>query len=394
MKKSVRLNHISFFISLIPFLFQLSSVAGSTFYYRFGYLAILLMYLIFSKNLKISKYYIETVIIISLVYIGMPIISLDLNVEAITYYGMIAIFLLVATIVSENLNKDPINSHKNLLISNSILLLLKIIQSINQINEITIMSVFTGDRFNRASFGFSHPNFAAMFIVMEILMAYNAMRKRALPKKLGIFIIICCVLPLFSTGSRSALYSLIVFFLSELLFVFLKIFKKYRKMIFVLLFGLGIWVGYKEFATELIIKSSGRYEIILHNIQVLINNGNILFGSGGGSTSNIRNIDGIEFSDNWYMTIVLNYGLFGLVIMLVGLVVIFMAIYKRNFSTDSFVISIMIMMIFYSFAENMLFVPGVALSWYFWCIVMAALKQRSWRINNGSDIYNSSSIQC
>ncbi|EPZ59911.1 putative membrane protein [[Clostridium] sordellii ATCC 9714] len=39
------------------------------------------------------------------------------------------------------------------------------------------MSVFTGDRINRATFGYSHANFTAMFIVLEILLMYFRIKK-------------------------------------------------------------------------------------------------------------------------------------------------------------------------------------------------------------------------
>ncbi|EPZ59910.1 hypothetical protein H477_0743 [[Clostridium] sordellii ATCC 9714] len=103
-------------------------------------------------------------------------------------------------------------------------------------------------------------------------------------------------------------------------------------------------------------------------------NGYLIFGAGGGSTSNINSIEGIRFSDNWYMTNIINSGIIGLTLMLLFITFIFIRIFKNKIN-DTIGISFFIMMYVYSLSENMLFVPGVALSWFLWTYECMLFKQ-------------------
>ncbi|WP_195346209.1 O-antigen ligase family protein [Paraclostridium sordellii] len=331
-----------------------------------------ILYFIGRKKILINEKVFKFILVVSIVYFFCPISSFNIETDTVLYYVFTICFIIVSYIGGTILNEDKNKTINYMIISNSIPLLYQIVVNIDQININTVMSVFTGDRINRATFGYSHANFTAMFIVLEILLMYFRIKKVKKSKLMNLLMIFLLG-PLLSTGSRSGVYALIVFLISEAFFIFSSKFNKYKNLVYsTLIISLSIFFVL-NFGESLVLNSSGRDEILVNNFRVLKDNGYLIFGAGGGSTSNINSIEGIRFSDNWYMTNIINSGIIGLTLMLLFITFIFIRIFKNKIN-DTIGISFFIMMYVYSLSENMLFVPGVALSWFLWTYVMYAFQ--------------------
>lgn len=372
MVRNEKNNFISrVFVYCVPLIFQLTNLWGKTILYIGVYLFIFLSFYLLNKKKTIDKRLVFFLIPVTIAYIIMPIFSRQIQLSTLFYYYFIIIFIFVIDISSKVVSDYETESLKWLLIFNSIPLLYQIFSYHNSISNEAVMSVFNGDRFSRVAFGYSHPNFAAMFIVMEILMIYVIMidAKKKHTKIIGAIAIGICLIPLFATGSRTATYSLSLFMISEILFHLASKYSKYRKEVYSLLLVTVLLIGLIEFGSEILTNSSGRDVHFLNNFRVLQTNGDLWFGAGGGSTSKITAVNGINYSDNWYMTSIINSGLLGFLTMIITFIYMFVKILRAQIN-ETYGVSLFILLFTYSFAENMLFVPGVALSWLAWTFIL------------------------
>ena len=371
----IKISHIlNILICILPLGFQISSIINNANIYRFIYILIILTGLIsvFSKNdFFISIKGILFLMIISIVYFIFPSLSFNMHIDTISYYIFIICFIIVTYISGYILTKYKRKVLKRMKILSGSLLFYQILININQITFESLIGVFTGDRFHRAQFGYSHANFAAMFIVFEILLVYFNSKENK-KYKFAILEGAFWMISLLATGSRSAVYSLGVFFISETIFYISRIFKQINKLVYVMIVIILINLAVVYLGEDIMANSSGRDVQIKNNMEVMINEGSVLFGNGGGRVSKINENEGIRFSDNWYMTSIINSGICGLILMLSTIIYIFIRIFK-NIKKDTIIVSFYIMMFIYSLSENMLFVPGVLLSWFLWTYTMSVM---------------------
>ena len=317
---------------------------------------------------------------IIIVYLFLPFLFFTITYNSFKtniFYSMLnIIFLLAVVLTSAEIKK---NEYKFILIgtliSNTIYLGYSIVKNFNQINLQSIQLVFNGNRKGRAYFDFSHPNFAAMFILVEIILIYIVFFKIYKNKKIGTFFIGFFIIPLLCTGSRTAFYSLILFVGLEIYVNIMEyVDKKIRIIVIILGSGILLFI-FSKLTFFLLENSSGRNIALIDNIKLLIENGKLLTGFGPVQISRLKRvIIGLKVSDNWYMTQLIRYGLFGLIIMIICVIYFIKKSNSLFEKKDKYSINLMIVLLFYSFAENVLFVPGVIVSWISWMIYFCQIE--------------------
>jgi hypothetical protein len=359
-------------VVLLPLCFQLDNVLGIAYIYRIMY-GLIVLVAILTNNMKLyfSKKLLKVMGIIATVYIMVPLLGFNLDFEVILYGLLALLFVYVIYICGGVVAFNRKDLLFSLLISNSVVMVFQILKNLDEINQNTIMRMFDSNLYNRAYFGFSHPNFAAMFIVEEIILLYFCLKLSRHSSYYWLAILTCFV-PLMATGSRTAFISILFFFVSELIFKLSPILKKYTRYVYLLGFIVGFLLIINLLGAELVSNSSGRFDQVINNINVLSKNNKILFGLGGGSTSSISSIKGINFSDNWYITCILQYGVIGLGVMLILFLRISSKVFKVSVGNESY-ISLLFVLAIYSIAENMLFTPGVSYSWLSWVLITSEM---------------------
>lgn len=350
----------------LPICFQLASITGNSIMYKIVYILISGLFLI--SNILLPLGIKRSMIIFIIVYLICPLLSFNIKLETLLYFVLVVSFIISCYVGGVLLKGNKGNIIKYLVITNAIPLVYQIIINIEQINARTLMGVFNGDRTHRAIFGYSHSNFAALFIVFEIILIYIWIKEEG-NSILKSTLLIICVVPLFATGSRSAVYCLCAFFALNFILIISSGFKGCKNLVYVFLLVLCASFILFNYGQDLINESSGRKEYLMNNLEVIKQNGSLLLGSGGGSISNINQIKGIRYSDNWYITTIINNGLIGLILMLFFLIYIFIGL-LRSRSNDKITISLFIMLCIYSLSENIIFVPGICLSWFLWTYII------------------------
>lgn len=364
-------------LALLPMSFQLGNVFGTSVFYRGLYVLIFLLDLL--KNLKEPRFTKKRFIFlfaIACVYIFIPIFSMRVEFESLIFGVFTIIFACDILICVDICKRSGDEMMRCFLLSNSIVLLFQILINISQINQFTIMRMFDSSIEIRAYFGFRHPNFAAMFLVSEIVLLYICLGKTNRKAWRGFYCITiaACFIPILATGSRTALIAVLFFLVSELIFKSEKILKGYTKYVYVLLLVVGCTLVITLCGDYIVNNSSGRLNMFAKNFSLLNSASKILFGLGGGSTSSISSIKGIRFSDNWFVTCIVRYGVLGLLFMTVLLFMIIRSLFKNPYA-DKYAISLLFTLIIYSMGENMLFTAGVSLSFLLWVIVGTALTR-------------------
>lgn len=376
---------IIFIASLIPIIFQsqLFFKLPSKIIYV-PYIMITFLFIFFKVyKIRISMKCVLITLNLIIAYIFMPIISFNIGFSDFSdnlFYTFLNLFMIISlSTVSYNISK---NDYDKLLRwslkSNSFILILAIISNINQINKITLSGIFLESRISRANFNLGHPNFAALFLVIEIILIYLVIFKRD-KKVIGLLWIILFCIPLLCTGSRTGIFSIIIFFISELILVSItneKIGIKGKVLIAITLIIVIVGALYNsKILSYLIENSSGRDFSAIENIKLLIENRKILFGYGPVQISNMKYIiKGLHVSDNWYISHLVRYGIISLCLIMISIIVILQKCMKKIDSNNTYIISLIIMILFYSGAENVLFVPGVCLSWITWIILYSSME--------------------
>lgn len=379
--KKIKYKYLEILIaSMIPLVFQVQLYFSFPSLFMYAPYILITVLLCIRKNIlsyKIPKGSSIVSIILILSYIVIPFAFFTINFynfsQNLIYTFLYILMINALIIVSNGITWDQYNDlMKKTLFFNSVILIFAIVTNINQVNSVNIISVFTGERLNRAAYKLGHPNFAAMFIAMEIVLMYIVFYKNRYKKTFFcgcIFFIIF----LLSTGSRTAFFSLIVFFVTELLISIYnnKYLDKYLKnsIFFISLIFILFIIFRNNVIEHLISNSSGRQDSVIHNIAVLIKNKKIISGYGPVQITNLGDaIPELTISDNWYVTQTIRYGIIGLILVLSCVFIILKKGIKNLNRKNTYVISLIAMILFYSSAENALLVPGVIISWICWII--------------------------
>ena len=371
MKKETLLKWL---IWLFPAVFQISNIYKTTLPTYILYLAVFFCYFIMiKKNRHLERNLYYMILVIIGVYLLIPLLSRYAEFQTITYSMYILLFFLDSYIcgITMSNSDDKISFLKGWLVSNSSILGMQLIKNKSGYSLSAFMTVFSGERHGRSYFGYSHPNFAGMFLIMETILIYLVIRGESRKSyrillsciELGVLITICM------TGSRGALYCTILFYSFEFIRKLSDLFPRIKKITYFILIIIFIYTCINMYGDSVIENSSGRYDLLWENFEFLNDSGTLLLGNGGLPISS--KISGISFSDNWYMTTIINVGLFGFIFLIILFTVFFLNLLKKeNDNISISILSIVLMLIAYSFSENMFFVPGVGISWLSWSLIM------------------------
>lgn len=374
LKKNTLLNLV---ICFFPAIFQVSNITGNTVFNYMIYILTLCVYYFDGRWRNINKTVFICCLCVFFSYFLVPLASGNSQMQTVLYCAFMILFLLDTYICGKQLcNSD---NERFLLVgwlfSNTIPLLYQLFCNRKGYSYSAFMTVFSGVRQGRSYFGYSHPNFAGMFLVMEVVLLYMAvMKAEKKPPKIFLFWgIIFTIFTICMTGSRTSLYCSVLFLVIELSFKFIGVFKKWRKFVYPLFIVFFLAACIMAFGDSIIENSSGRLNLLQSNYRVLLEEGNLLLGTGGLSVSSDKS--NISHSDNWFMTAIINTGLVGFAVTITMILQLFITVSRKHISNslNSTVTSMCLVIIIYSCAENMLFVPGVGISWLVWSLVMSKL---------------------
>lgn len=370
-------------IGIIPVIYQIVNSLGLN--SNFIYLGLVLINLLFLLKLNSNVSFNKNVVFVSLnfiiAYIMLPMVFNTIGninlINSLLYLGLFLLFITSLTIITVFFKKkDFIYILISCLIGNSLFLIYTIISNINQITSRNILSVLDGNRKSRADFAFGHPNTAAMFIFVEIILLYLVFIKFFNKKHLGSALIIMFILPMLATSSRTALYGLLLFFILEILRkIFFKL--EIRKRIlsfYIIIPPILILILDKFNLTFFLSSSSGRNNSVEYNLRYIIDSNRLLTGFGPTPVSSISRTLPIKISDTWYITHILSFGLISLIIISINMIYLLILFINKSNYKNGYVVSLIIVLLFYSGAENVLFVPGTIFSWVFWMLIYLELK--------------------
>lgn len=365
---------LEFFIYLFPLAFQFANISNRSIYYYITYVSLALLFLFFERHHIFTKRILTMHVLIFAAQFLVPMLSGLFTLTTVFYCFFMLLLLFDSYIFGKVFNecKERNKMIRNLFIFNSIILVYEAINNIGAYNMVSFMTVFNNSRSNRAYFGFTHPNFAGAFMCAEVILGYIYAKSLTGKKKYLLFLFAAFwVFSICLTGSRTALYSIIIFFGNELIiFISKNCFSKLKNLAYVMFFLIAIILLWEILGTNLSTNYSGRASLLVKNFQTVAESGRLLFGSGGQPTS--QAVEGIDHSDNWYMTTIINTGIIGLSLYMFFIISSFLSVIKKSRNIKNIpVISLILMISAYSLGENVLFIPGVELSWLVWSIIMA-----------------------
>ncbi|GFN29858.1 hypothetical protein [Paenibacillus xylaniclasticus] len=367
-------------LACVPFFNQLvNMIPGLSYVQYVPYILMVAAFLLDRAPIDMSR---EGKVILFLlvgVYTISPIIGQTIYkydpIKNLVYILLFMIFILsLSTAVSYIKYENYKTVLKTILLGNSILLIMNLLTNMNEINIDNYSWILAGERNSRANFGFSHPNTAGMFLFLEIILIYYV-------NKLGCgrwyvwTVLIGLLLPfLLATGSRTAVIGTILFFLLSL---YSSVLSKANPLIqLAVFFGVivpGFIVMLYQFNLEAFFnEASGRNSNLVHNLNILKEHDAVVFGIAPVNVSDLKTmIDGLTFSDNWYVTHLIQFGLVGMALFVFSLfMVLFVSIRQKRLG----IVTLLIILLFYSGAENVMFIPGVLISWVMWILIFTKLK--------------------
>ncbi|QAY66764.1 hypothetical protein [Paenibacillus protaetiae] len=375
-------NLLLFSIALIPFSNQFVNMRGIlTFFQYLPFIIIIFIFLLSKKkiysnmNLKIIFFLFASAFTISPI-LGLTIFKYD-PIGNLFYIILFLIFIAAIYILVSYVNMYNFKNVFNMiLIGNSILLLYNLATHIFEIQVEDYLWILNRIRENRPSFGYSHPNTAGMYLFLEIILLSFGYKLNLKFKAVYPAIIIIMLVFLLATGSRTAVLSTLLFFILALYsriisYVNIRLrvailFSIISPIIFIYL----LQFNYNDFFNS----TSGRSSSIVQNIDILSQNNGLIFGIAPINVSKLRYvIDGLTFSDNWYVTNVIQFGLIGIIIFICNIFIIFVFLMKQKITGSMILLWVLL---FYSGAENVMFIPGVLISWVVWTLILTSIKIR------------------
>lgn len=393
MKESINMSILLLCIMSIPLLNQMNNsnmLIGNLIYAPF--MVIIIIYLLNRKEmLKERAYKSNNKVIIACIlmivgYTLPPILGLTIfkytPISNMIYIILFCVFIFYLYIVSYVISteKQFMSFLKYSLLGNSLILITNIILNLDELKYIEFNTILSNERNLRAYFGFSHPNTTAMYILIEMLLIYLIYIKINNKKKIiGILFISILSIFLISTGSRTANMSLIIFILLEIYSHCIKRLNKYMRIsiLFLTTSFLFILLINKVDISYILSNSSGRDRALINNIKAIKEYGNFVFGIAPTSIEILKSKCMLDYTDNWIITQMIQFGILGVVIILSSIIILLIEFIKyRNYIC----INLLLTLFFYSMAERVLFVPGVTLSWFIWSLLFISSKNKNLRI--------------
>ncbi|MGO4108862.1 hypothetical protein [Paenibacillus sp. YAF4_2] len=371
-------------IVLVPFSNQLVNASNKL--SNLQYLAFMLMILIFAfinkEKLKINIQHRVIFSVFASVYtiptiIGLTIFKYD-PLKNLYYILLYLIYIISLAILVSFINSDNKNVViQMILIGNSLVLVFNLLVNLNELNADNFNWLTGGERGSRANFGFSHPNTAGMYLFLEIMLIYYMQKMKIGNKYVWSSLIVILTIFLLATGSRTAVLGMLLFFLLKLyssIVAKLNV-KLLLAILLCLIFPLLIIYLLQFNFTKFLEEASGRGTNLTQNLSVLFDQNAFIFGIAPINTSNLRLIEGLTFSDNWYVTHLIQFGFIGLILFVMNILfIISISLKKRKGIENLNIFTLLCVLLFYSGAENVMFSPGVLLSWVFWTLILFNLK--------------------
>ncbi|MGG7058143.1 hypothetical protein ACQPUZ_07580 [Clostridium tertium] len=299
--------------------------------------------------------------------------------ENITYISLFYMFIFTLVIISKSINTE--NKYKLFLtyslIGNSAILIVNLIVNINQITYVDFTTILAVDRGIRANFHMSHPNTAAMYILIEILLIYLIFMKNKKKKLIPLASIGVLSIFMISTGSRTANLCILMFITLQFYTNIIKNLNKYIKMS-VIMFTITIifiLIFYKIDFVGIISETSGRDRAFMNNIEAIKIYGDMFFGIAPTSIMILNEYCFLDFADNWYIVQLIQFGFVGLFIMIYTLMLILVRFIKNK---NMICFNLVLVLLLYSTAERVLFVPGVTLSYMIWALIFTNLNRKNY----------------
>ena len=254
-----------------------------------------------------------------------------------------------------------------------------------------ISMIFNSQDRYRNSYGLLHPNVTGLICYVDLLLSfflYNCL----LHKKFVIRILILSLdtivsIVLISTASRTAVTSLILFFIvfytlkirksikiNIYISIVIKIFAISTITIFIVKGILYITnIGILEFLSE-----TNRIDNFTINIPILYSNNKQLFGMGN-YEAYYNMYGGTPYLDNWYLYMFLTTGIIGLILSLFLILKVYFALVKNsnNSLLKTFTISYFVSQLYYSLFETQFFTANVLNTFIFWIFVFTTIYYKN-----------------
>jgi|GEM_PF-1737095 len=373
-------NSMLFLIACVPFFNQLVNMNGNFPYIQYmPYILMIIAFIYARAPIDISSEGKVILFIFVGVYTISPIVGQTIYkydpVKNLIYIFLFLIFILSLSAAVSYIQYDNYRTVLTMiLIGNSLLLVYNLLTHLNQINIENYNWILTGDRDSRARFGFMHPNTAGMFLFLEIMLIHYLQRLGYGNRSVWGAAIGVLLLFLFATGSRTAVISTILFFVFHWYAAAVsRIDRKLQLSIFfgVIVPGIILYL-YRFNIADFFDEASGRSSNLVQNINVLVQHNAVVFGIAPINVSDLKVlIDGLTFSDNWYVTHLIQFGLIGMALFIFNVFMIMIVSIRQGKLS---IITLLIILLFYSGAENVMFIPGVLISWVMWIMIMSKLK--------------------
>lgn len=368
-------------VCLLPIIHQVVNIAGLS--GNFMYLPLLLIVYLHCRRLIFPESYeiLGAAYVVS--YFFCTVLSGEITLYALQYIFLIGAFYLAIPLMGMKIGAHYEECIGLMVLAGAIILIPKVLPQMGNISVDQIKSAMKIEAAksvrNRLSFGFSHPNTAAYFLATEILLlnAYIRKKSRGINRAAACAAILLFGVALLGTGSRTAAISVFVLFMIQLFLAAAKRFLKVKSNFYPLCILTGIGVLFGSGAMDSIWgNSSGRDSAAENLLASLISNHRLLFGTGvsGISSGNISKVLGEKIIiDGWYMHMFATTGVVGVTVILAGIGILFFKLLKKipESNEKDFVFSVMVFLLCYGFAENVVFVPGVLLSVVCWVLIMA-----------------------
>lgn len=387
MKDNRYVKSILLLIALIPFLNQFNNTYGGLGYLIYvPYIMIIVVANLYRKkeDSTISNNSLIQIVVVLLLfsYTISPVLGLTIfkytPLENIIYIALFYIFIIFLFNIYKIIDsKEKYNELlKYITIGNSLILIINLTLNINEIQYIDFNTILTNERAIRASFGINHPNTTAMYILIEMLLIYLFIIKEKKKKKIGFIIILILSVFLIATGSRTANICLIIFILLEVYSNITKRLNKYiRVNIFLVMLSIGIlFLVYKSDFSSLLNSMSGRDRAFINNLYAIKEYGNILVGIAPTSIMVLNNQCMLDFADNWYIVQMIQFGILGIIPIFVTIIILLTRFMKYR---NTMMVNLILVMLVYSTAERVLFVPGVNLSVILWILIVINIQRIS-----------------
>lgn len=384
-------DFVFFFIIMVNILTYvvINKKFGNIAILKYGIMVVTIAYYAIFYKIKIKSVKKPTIIVLSMMILQFFILPLVVYIyqgviESVSFSVISIIYILFCWVLASYLQEEfRFNRYiKVFYMITIIYILISFIQNPASLNLSDIKNNLFGidKRLTRQMYGFVAPNSFAILCVTNIILGFylnlEVHRHNKIKKSIVNMLNVFCIILIITTASRGAILSLSIFFL---IFYYKKILEKRISKVFVKVVNflliltiivfiikfLNIGFNYSKL-------SSGRIGNWNEVTRTLIGNNKILFGFGYVNYNTFYNngITSTLLTDNWIIHTLATQGIIGMVlgIILIIVIFIFMYIYKpiKYDNKYNFMFSFTVLMITYSFIENMFFSVNYILSLFYW----------------------------